>query len=142
MNRYNFSDLTVGMQADFSTEITEEKMNCFKEITEDLNPLHTDDAYAVSKGFRGRVSYGLLTSAFFSRLAGMFLPGEKSLIEEVSYKFMLPVYIGDRLIVSGEITALDDRTRQLFLKVTIRREADRVPVVRGKMTIGMTEERI
>lgn len=69
----------------------------------------------------------------------MYLPGENCLIQEVSYKFMKPVYIGDLLEITGEVMDRDDRTNQLMLKVRIRRKSDQALVVRGKMTVGVLE---
>ena len=101
--------------------------------------MHNDESFAVSKGFKGRVAYGHLTTSFFSTLAGVYLPGENCPIREVSYKFMKPVYIGDKLLVVGEVSEIDDRTKEVFLKGRIYRKSDDEMLVRGKMIVGILE---
>ncbi len=139
MNKYTFEQLQKGHKESFETEVTKEQMDSFRELSGDINPLHSDESFATSKGFNGRVAYGHLTASFFSTLAGVYLPGENCLIREVSYKFMRPVYIGDKLIVTGEVTEMDDRTKEVFLKVRIYRKADEEILVRGKMIVGVLE---
>lgn len=139
MNKYCFDDLTVGHRESFLTAISEEKMVRFRDITGDLNSLHNEESFAKEKGFDGKVVYGLLTASYFSTLVGMYLPGERCLIQEIKYKFVKPVYIGDELLVSGEIAEMDERTKQLMLRVRIERKKDDVTVVRGTMTVGVLE---
>lgn len=140
MNYYTFEDCKVGLKETFNVQITEGEMVSFCELSGDINPLHNDEKYAIAKGFKGKVAYGLLTTSYFSTLVGVYLPGEKCLIQEVNYKFMKPVYLGDELEISGEVVDRDERTKQLMLKVRIRRQSDQALVVRGKMTVGVLED--
>lgn len=57
MNEYTFEELSVGQKESFTAEITEEMMDKFRDISGDLNPLHTDANFAKGKGFPGRVTY-------------------------------------------------------------------------------------
>ena len=139
MNKYTFEQLQKGHKESFETVVTKEQMDSFRELSGDINPLHNDESFATAKGFTGRVAYGHLTASFFSTLAGVYLPGENCLIREASYKFMRPVYIGDKLIVTGEVTEVDDRTKEVFLKVRIYRKVDEELLVRGKMIVGILE---
>ena len=114
--------------------ITEEMLESFKGITGDINPLHNDEEFAVSKGHPGRVAFGMLTASFLSTLAGVYIPGERSLIQQVETKFSSPVYIGDELTVKGEIVELIESVQRLELKVTITNQNDK-KVIRGKIKI-------
>lgn len=134
MNNYNFEDLSVGMSESFEVNITEDMLSKFKDITGDINPLHNDESFAVSKGHPGKVAYGMLTASFLSTLAGVYIPGEKSLIQQVETKFSNPVYIGDTLTVKGEISELIESVQRLELKVTITNQNGK-KVLRGKMQI-------
>lgn len=134
MNNYKFDELTVGMTESFKVSITEEMLDAFKGITGDVNPLHNDEEFAKSKGHPGRVAYGMLTASFLSTLAGVYIPGERSLIQQVETKFAKPVYIGDELTVTGEITELVESVQRLELKVTITNQ-DGKKVLRGTMGI-------
>ena len=77
----------------------------------------------------------MLTAAFLSTLAGMYLPGEKSIIRSTEVKFMKPVYPGDTLTVSGEVAEKNDDYRVIRLKVMIRNDAGE-KVLRGAMQVG------
>lgn len=134
MNNYKFDELTVGMTESFKVSITEEMLDAFKGITGDVNPLHNDEEFAKAKGHPGRVAYGMLTASFLSTLAGVYIPGERSLIQQVETKFAKPVYIGDELTVTGEITELVESVQRLELKVTITNQ-DGKKVLRGTMGI-------
>ena len=134
MNNYTFDELTVGMTESFKVLITEAMLDAFKGITGDVNPLHNDEEFAKAKGHPGRVAYGMLTASFLSTLAGVYIPGERSLIQQVETKFAKPVYIGDELTVTGEITELVESVQRLELKVTITNQ-DGKKVLRGTMGI-------
>lgn len=134
MNNYKFDELNVGMTESFKVTITEAMLDAFKGITGDVNPLHNDEEFAKSKGHPGRVAYGMLTASFLSTLAGVYIPGERSLIQQVETKFAKPVYIGDELTVTGEITELVESVQRLELKVTITNQ-DGKKVLRGTMGI-------
>ena len=105
MNEYTWDeiDLSKEYKAQFSVEITEEMMEKFRYISGDDNPLHIDKNFAKMGGYQGKVVYGMLTAALYSRLAGMYLPGKYCLLQRVDSHFHKPVYIGDRLMVSGFI---------------------------------------
>ena len=134
MNNYKFEELSVGMSESFDVTITEDMLLKFRDITGDVNPLHNDTEFAVSKGHPGRVAFGMLTASFLSTLAGVYIPGERSLIQQVETKFANPVYIGDELTVKGEITELIESVQRLELKVTITNQNGK-KVLRGKMQI-------
>ena len=102
MNTYVFNEIKVGMSAAFNVVVTEEMQDNFLKLSGDNNPMHVDCEYATLSGFKDRVVYGMLTSAFYSRLAGVYLPGRNCLLQECKISFNKPVYIGDKLKVYGE----------------------------------------
>ena len=116
MNQYSFEDMKPGMTESFSVEITEELQQQFENMSGDMNPLHKDAEFARKRGFQDRVVYGMLASSFYSTLVGVYLPGEKCLINECKISYHLPVYIGDRLLVEGTVSDVREGTRRV--KVT------------------------
>nr|MCR5590424.1 MaoC family dehydratase N-terminal domain-containing protein [Lachnospiraceae bacterium] len=108
MNEYTYEEISIGQKESFSVTVTEEMLEKFRDITGDINPLHNDEEYAVSKGHPKKVAYGMLTASFLSTLAGVYLPGRRSLIHEVSVKFSKPVYPGDVLTIEGEVEGKTD----------------------------------
>ena len=138
MNRYTFSDMKVGMKESFEKTVTAEMEDAFRMISGDENPLHKDDDFAreVSNGKYDRhVSFGMLTASLYSTMAGMYLPGENSLIhsfDEIS--FMKPVFVGDMLTVEGEVTEIDEAFKMIRLKVVIKNQ-DGKSVSKAKMKV-------
>ncbi len=136
MNEYFYEDLETGKKEEFTVKVTEDMLDAFRNITGDDNPLHCDGEYAKNEGYEGRVAYGMLTASFLSTLAGVYLPGRYSLIQSTEIRFALPVYIGDVLTVTGEISEKNDTFGLIYLKVTIKNAGGK-KVCRGKMQIGV-----
>lgn len=136
MNSYHYTDIEIGKSEEFKVTVTEAMLDSFREITGDVNPLHNDENYAKSRNYKGRVAYGMLTASFMSTLAGVYLPGEHSLIQSVEAKFVQPVYAGDVITVTGEVTEKNDTCSLIYVKVTMK-NAKGEKVCRGKMQIGI-----
>lgn len=140
MNHYSINELSIGHKESFKTEITSDMFDKFREITGDINPLHNNEDFAKDLGHKGRVAFGMLTASFLSTLAGVYLPGERSLIHSVETKFTKPVYIGDVLNVSGEVVEINDTVNQIVLRVEIKNQNEE-KILRGKMKVGFLDER-
>lgn len=139
MNEYTYEQIGVGHKESFDVTVTEEMMEHFLQITGDRNPLHMDAEYAVTRNYADRVVYGMLTSSFYSTLAGVFLPGKYSLIHSVESKFLRPVYVGDTLMVSGTVKEKEDAYRMLILNLLIENQKGE-KVSKGTMQIKMLDE--
>ena len=139
MNHYQFEELLPGVSESFSVEITQKMMEQFLSITNDENPLHTDEAFARARGYEGRVVYGMLTGSFLSTLAGMYLPGKYSLIHSMESKFLRPVYVVDTLTISGTVKEKEDAYRMLILALLIKNQNGE-KVSKGTMQIKVLDE--
>jgi len=122
MNHYKYEELEVGHKESFEVTVTEEMLNAFGNITGDINPLHCSEEYAKEKGYEGKVVYGMLTSSFYSTLAGVYLPGEKSLVHSLEAKYLKPVYVGDRLTIEGKVDEKNDTYQLIRIKAIIRNQ--------------------
>ncbi len=138
MNSYKFSDLSVGMAESFNVKITEEMIDKFIDLTGDIGLIHTDREYAISHGFSDRVCHGMLFGSLFSTLAGVYLPGEHCLLESIDLKFLNPVFPGNELTVSGEITELNDTFKICRIKGYIFNEKGE-KVCRAFLQMGVRE---
>lgn len=119
MNKYIFSEIKIGLEESFSVTIDVSKLEKFLEISNDVNPLHVDSEYAKGKGFDDRVVYGLLTASFYSTLVGVYLPGKYCILQGIDIQFSKPVYIGDKLTISGKVNYINEAYRQLEIKAKI-----------------------
>ena len=114
MNEYQYDDIEIGQEESFSVMIDQDKMELFRSITEDTNPLHNDSDFAIREG--------------------IYLPGKWSLIYDVEIGMIAPVYIGDELTVSGIVIDKDDAYKMIFLKLQIKNQKGK-KVSKGKMRV-------
>jgi 3-hydroxybutyryl-CoA dehydratase len=138
MNQYKFDDLSIGMGEEFKVVIEPSKMVNFLEISNDINPLHLNSKYAKEKGFEDKVVYGLLTASFYSTLVGVYLPGKYCILQGVDVQFLLPVYKNDTLIISGEISYINQAYRQIEIKAKIINQ-DNKKVSKATIKTGVLE---
>ena len=136
MNTYTYDEIEVGHKESFTVTVTDGEMDKFREITGDINPLHKDADYAKSHGHPDRVVFGMLTASYLSTLAGVYLPGEHSLIHSVDIKLEGAVYPGDELTIEGTVTEKNDTFQLIIVKVMIRNQAGR-KVCKAKMQIAL-----
>jgi len=116
---YKFDDITIGLTKEFSVEITESMVDNFAEFSGDYNELHMDEDYASTTSFGKRICHGMLLTSFFSRLIGMSIPGKNALYFSQSINFQSPCFIGDRIIVRGEVMEKSESTHIITIKTTI-----------------------
>lgn len=137
MNHFTFEELEIGHEESFVFELNEEKMKQFLSITNDTNPLHNDLEYANKKGYPEKVVYGMLSASALSTLAGVYLPGEKSLIHSIEVNFVKPVFLSKcPLTVHGKVISKDERFSQITIKFNIV-DIQAEKVLRGIMKIGI-----
>ena len=98
--------------------------------------MHTSPDWAKENGFNDSLVYGLLTTSFYSTLAGVYLPGKYCLLQEVSAKFTKPVFVGDELTVSGEVMEVQETFRRIIIKARIVNQNGET-VNRAKITAGV-----
>tara|TARA_B110000090_G_C13384524_1_gene447160 strand:+ start:2201 stop:2620 length:420 start_codon:yes stop_codon:yes gene_type:complete len=139
LNKYTISNIAVGSNESFKVIVDESKMDMFLGITNDVNPLHIDTEYAVQKGFLGRVVYGLLTSAYYSTLVGVYLPGRYCILQGLDIQFSKPVYIGDALNIYGEVTYINEAYKRVEIKATITNQ-DNIRVSKATIKVGVMDE--
>lgn len=116
---YSFEEIEVGLNHSFELIINEELVSDFAEISGDFNPLHMDEQYAKDAKFEKRVCHGMLLASFFSRLIGMYLPGKNALYFSQNLNFVKPCFIGDKIIVNGEVIDKSESTKMIKIKTTI-----------------------
>lgn len=119
ISELNFNQIKIGMKKEFSIKITESMLEKFSNFTGDYNPLHTDENYSNTTKFGKRICHGMLLSSFFSRLIGMELPGKNALYFSQSLNFKSPCFIGDEIIIQGEIIEKRESVKMVKIKTSI-----------------------
>ena len=117
---YSFDEIKIGLEHYFEIIIDEKLVEDFAKISGDFNPLHMDEQFAKKSKFGRRVCHGMLLSSFFSRLVGMYLPGKNALYFSQNLNFVGPCFIGDRIIVKGEVIDKSEAARMIKIETTIK----------------------
>ena len=117
---YSFNEIKIGLEHHFEISIDEKLEGDFAKISGDFNPLHMDEQYAKKTKFGKRVCHGMLLASFFSKLVGMYLPGKNALYFSQNLNFVGPCFIGDKIIVKGEIIDKSEATKMIKIKTTIK----------------------
>jgi 3-oxoacyl-[acyl-carrier protein] reductase len=126
----DFAELSVGQT--FSAEhcFDAESVDAFAALVGDYSPLHVDEIYAQEAGFSGRVVHGLFLASLFSRLVGMKVPGKRALYVGQDLRFRRPVFVGETVLATTKISAMNSALREIQLTTTILK-ADQSVAVSG-----------
>ena len=117
---YSFNEIQIGLEHHFEITIDKKLVEDFAKISGDFNPLHMNEQYAKKTKFGKRVCHGMLLASFFSKLVGMYLPGKNALYFSQNLNFIRPCFIGDKIIVKGEIIDKSESTKMIKIKTTIK----------------------
>ena len=128
-------DIKIGQKKSFEVVVTESMVDDFAKLSGDNNPLHMDENYAKSNNFGGRVCHGMLLASFFSRLAGMYIPGKNALYFSQSLKFQYPCFVNDRIEIHGEVIDKSLATKIITLKTTISKDKRQIVDGIGKVMV-------
>jgi len=112
--------ITIGMQVSYTQKVTDADIQAFAEISGDRNPVHLDQDYAENSRYKKRIAHGLLTASYFSSLFGTKIPGEGCVYVSQSLQFKRPVFIGDTVTASVEVTSINIDKRRVFFKTTCK----------------------
>lgn len=136
MNNYTFDDIKLGTTESFDVTVTKTMADKFRDISGDVNPLHSDIDFAQRNGFDGCVAYGMLTASFYSTLAGVWLPGKNSLIQSINIKFLKPVMLGEKLHIEGRVSEIHEKFQMIIVDAYISRQNGE-KVSKAKIQIGV-----
>jgi len=76
--------------------VEEDDIASFIDAVGDLNPVHSDAAYAATTPFKGPIAPGIFTAGLISAVIGTRLPGPGAAYLSQSLKFVKPVRAGTR----------------------------------------------
>ncbi|WP_210484461.1 MaoC/PaaZ C-terminal domain-containing protein [Microvirga antarctica] len=112
LNNY-FDDLEIGDRFETAGRtVTETDIVNFSGLSGDYSLHHTNEPFAIARGFGGRIAHGCLT---LSISTGLISSMGQTMDKVVAFygmdkvRFLKPVRIGDTLHVEGEIIVLLDK---------------------------------
>ena len=120
-------------------QVTQEVYNSFQQCSYDYNPLHTDAAFASSKGFASVVMYGNILNAFVSHFVGMLLPTREVMIQSQDICYQKPVFLNDEITLESSIDTISEAVNiiQYKLKFFRMKDGKRETVAKGHVQIGL-----
>lgn len=129
------AEIKVGSTASFTVTITRQQVRDFLQLSGDFNPLHSDEKYAQTTKFEKVVIPGMLLASYFSRLVGMHLPGKRALYLSQTLQFKQPAFIGDKVVIHGEVTAVSQKLGLITLVTGVVRSHDQKTLVGGETKV-------
>jgi len=108
----------------------------FMELFGDRNPLHTEESFAVVRGFRGCVMHGNILNGFLSFLIGEGLPVKEVVIHSQEINYTRPVYLGDTLTLTARVREVHESVNAVEFTYQFVKLAGEV-AARGKFQIGL-----
>ena len=111
--------LRPGDRASVEQVFTEEDVAAFARLSGDDNPIHLDAVAAQAAGFEREVVHGVLVTSLISRLLGTRLPGPGTILLGQELRYRRPVYPGDRLTATVEVTNVREDKPVIVLKTWV-----------------------
>jgi len=118
MEAVKFSELKVGMKGSYTKRITQEDVDSFIKICNDVNPIHVNEEFAKNAKLPGKIAHGILVSSLISTVVGTKCPGPGSVWLDQSLKFLLPVKINDTITTISEILVKIPERQQVIVRTT------------------------
>ena len=101
--------------------VTRADLVAYAAASGDQNPIHQDEAVALSVGLPGVIAHGMYTMALAGRALEAWFPGAE--VVEFGTKFTAPVVVpageeGTRVEVAGQVKKVEDGLTHVALTVT------------------------
>ena len=133
---YDIEDLRPGMHATYSKTINEADIVLFAGVSGDNNAVHTNEEFAQTTPFGGRIAHGFLTASVISAAVANRLPGPGTVYLGQQLKFRAPVRPGDTVHATVTVLSVDEAKARAVLS-TVCRVGDKV-VIEGEATVMTT----
>ena len=117
-------------------KVSDEVSEGFIDVFKDTNPLHTDEAFARAKGFKGRVMHGNILNGFLSYFIGECLPDKNVIIHSQEIQFKNAVYLNDELSFEAKVIGVFESVNAIEFKFVFKNIDNKV-VSKGQIQIGL-----
>lgn len=124
---HDIEDLHVGMTASFAKTITEADIVLFAGVSGDNNAVHTNEEFAATTAFGGRIAHGFLTASVISAAVANRLPGPGTVYLGQQLRFRAPVRPGDTVQATVTVKSVDTEKARAVLET--------ICYVKGKVVI-------
>ena len=121
ISKFNIDD-----SFDQQFKISEELVCDFVKLSNDRNPLHTIDKFAIDKGFKSMVVQGNLQNCFISYFIGECLPSKNVMILSQTINYKKPVYINDILFLKVKIIGVFESVGLIEFDFNFKNQLDEI----------------
>src|SRR4051795_2628599 len=133
---YEFEELRLGMSATYAKTITEADIVLFAGVSGDNNAIHTNEEFAASTVFKGRIAHGMLSASVISAAIANKLPGPGTIYMSQNLRFRAPVRAGDTVRATVTVKELIPEKHRVLLG-TCCRVSDEV-VIEGDALLSLS----
>ena len=122
--------------------VQREQLVKYSEVSGDKNPIHLNDDFAKATQFGGIIAHGMLTLAFVSELMTNAFGSDWLKSGCLKVRFKGAAYLGDRLLVNGEVSQVESlgeiTNLTCLISVKVRRNERIIDILNGtaKVTVG------
>jgi len=105
-----------------------------------LNPVHIDKIYCAKTRFKKPIGVGLLVNTLSVHTAQNCLLMQPSVLVSLDATFTAPVYFGDTIVASVEVTGIDEDQGIISFTNEMKNQDDATVLV-GKFSLRVIEEK-
>jgi len=114
----SIAEIEVGQRATFTRTFSAEEVRAFADLSWDHNPYHMHEGFARQGRFERPIVHGMLVAAAFTHFGGDFFPGPAILATRAEMDFKRPVYPGEEITFTAEVTEVDRATGRIVYVTT------------------------
>ena len=111
------NEINIGDTYSKTVLFDKERVVEFINFTQDTASIHINKEFSNEKGFENLVVHGFGLSTIFSRILGLELPGENTVIGSLNLDFHKPVYIGDTVQYTVTVKRIVKPLRSVTLEL-------------------------
>ncbi len=132
--------IEIGAKASRTKTFSDDDVRGFARVSGDTNPVHLDDAYAATTRFGQRLVHGMLTASLISAALANDLPGEGTIYIGQSLQFKAPVFIGDTITATVEVTQFRAEKRIATLATTCTNQDGKIVLVGEAVVLAPADQ--
>ena len=120
-------EISPGDSAELVRRVELDDVASFIDAVGDLNPVHSDPAYAATTSFKEPIAPGIFTAGLISAVIGTRLPGPGAIYLTQSLKFVKPVRAGDTITARVNVLeVIRERNRVRLQTVCVNQRDEEV----------------
>jgi 3-hydroxybutyryl-CoA dehydratase len=126
--------IQVGEKAILTRTIIGEMVVAYADLIGDHNPVHLDETFAATTRFGRRIAHGMFVAGLISTVLASELPGPGTAYLSQTLQFKAPVYLGDTITVTVQVTRVREDKPIITLATICVNQASKT-VIEGEAVV-------